>query len=66
MNIVNLDIKPENIFVGNRMLGGIDQIIYMDLGASIVLDNDREHAKYVTAIATPEYCSTKFYKACGF
>jgi hypothetical protein len=41
MNLVNLDIKPKNIFVGNK-LKDFDNMIYMDLGTSIILSSQEE------------------------
>jgi hypothetical protein len=69
MNLVNLDIKPQNIFVGDNTGRLLDNIIYMDLGTSMVLSpleegDDLSH--YLVSFATKGYSSTKFYQACGF
>jgi hypothetical protein len=50
---VNLDIKPKNIFVGGYST--FDTRIYMDLGASIVLnphDEDKDLPRYLVSFAT--------------
>jgi len=38
----------------------------MDLGSAIVISKDKENVKYMVQAATPDYCSIKFYNACGF
>ena len=41
----------------------------MDLGTSIVLspnDEGDDRPRYLVSFATYEYCSPKFYQACGF
>ena len=55
MNLVNLDIKPKNIFVGTKAVEGIDNIIYMDLGTSMVLSPNEEGdeiTRYLVNFAT--------------
>ena len=42
MNLVNLDIKPKNIFVGDNTGRLLDNIIYMDLSTSIILSTHEE------------------------
>ena len=56
-NIVCLDIKPENIFVGQSKEIRFDKYIQMDLGTALVLDTDQSQAKYITSFATQEFCS---------
>ena len=40
LNLVNLDIKPINIFVGELGLNTIDNKISMDLGSAMILDSN--------------------------
>lgn len=40
LNIVNLDIKPANIFAGLRDLDKNSKMIKMDLGSALILDKD--------------------------
>jgi hypothetical protein len=67
--MVNLDIKPQNIFVGIKAVEGFDNMIYMDIGTSMVLSPYEEGddvSRYLVNFATKGYSSTKFYQACGF
>jgi hypothetical protein len=55
MNLVNLDIKPQNIFVGIKAVEGFDNMIYMDLGTSMVLSPHEEGedlSRYLVNFAT--------------
>ena len=59
MNLVNLDIKPENIFVGvTEGNSNFDNMIVMDLGTSIVLSpNEDGEDRYLVSFASKEFCS---------
>ena len=65
LNVVNLDVKPKNIFIGepNKYKNSDEsQKISMDLGSALIIDHDEDRQYYVQ-VATKEYCSPKFLSA---
>ena len=65
LNVVNLDVKPKNIFIGepNKYKNSDEsQKISMDLGSALIIDHDEDRQYYVQ-VATKEYCSPKFLNA---
>ena len=51
LHIVNLDIKPLNIFLGERHQNNLFNTLSMDLGSALILDLEEE-TKYYVQIAT--------------
>ena len=68
LHLVNLDIKPKNIFLGSysavKQFYGNDErgshLIYMDMGSALTIDLEGG-SQYYVQVATKEYCSPAFW-----